>query len=171
MGSLVSSMGTFMEGVSEKDAFNAQRNIARDNAAVAERNAELASQAGEADASNLGLKNRAQLGAIKAGQAAGGLDVNSGSNLAVRKSQEALGLFDTMSARSNAAREAFGYKVKATQFNNEAKIAEANASNAMTKTGWKTTQSLLSGAKGAYSAGNAGEAAGADSGMMAALAF
>ena len=172
MGSLVQATGDIMGGLSEQGAANAQKRIARSNAEVAERNAMLAMQEGESAAFNLGLKNRAQMGSIKAGQASSGLDLSSKSAEAVRDSQQALGLYDVMTARSNAAREAFGYKVKATEFRNEAAMAKSKANQAMIKAGLSAAQSLAGGTQNSMKAYEAATRAGAaDPELAAALAF
>lgn len=143
--SVLQAGGQIMGGISEKGAANAQARIAKQNAEVAARNAELTMQAGENDAFALGLKNRAQMGAIKAEQAASGLDLSSGSAEAVRDSQAALGLYDAMQTRSNAAREAFGYKVKETDLKNEARLARNRGNAAMIGAALGAASSLAGG--------------------------
>lgn len=172
MGSLVQATGDIFSGLSEQGAANAQKNIARTNAEIAEQNAGLVMEAGESQASNIGMRNKAQAGAIKTAQAASGVDLSSKSSTDVATSQQALGLYDTMTARSNAAREAFGYKTKAQDFRNEAALAKTRANQAMFASGLKAASSLAGGANNAMSAYSAAVEAGAsDPGMMAALAF
>lgn len=137
--------GAILGGISEQGAANAQSQIAKSNAEIARNNAELTSQAGETQASNLGFKNRAQMGAIKAGQASSGIDISSKSARDVRDSQQALGLLDTQTLRSNAAREAFGYKVKEREFRNEAKLATNRGKAAMIGAALSAASSLAGG--------------------------
>lgn len=152
MGNLVSDAGSIFSGASEQGAANAQKRIARQNAEIAERNADLTMAGGESDAQALGFRNRAMSGALKAHQGASGVDVNSGSALDVQESQHALGMFDQMTLRSNAAREAFGFKVQAKQFRDEAAIAKAKANNAGVSAGINVLSSLVGGASSASSA-------------------
>lgn len=152
MGDLVSAGGEIFSGISEQGAANAQKNIARQNAEVAERNASLTMQTGEGQSEQLGMRNKAVAGKIKAGQSGSGVDVNSGSAKDVQTSQRALGLFDTMTLKSNAAREAFGFKVQAKQFRDEAAIAKTKANQAVVSSSINAFSSLLSGASSASSA-------------------
>lgn len=158
--------GEILGGLSSYEAGKAQSQIAKDNAAVAARNAELTMAAGEQSAFNLGLKNRAQMGAITAGQGASGLDLASGSSKDVRDSQQALGLFDTMNVRSNAAREAFGYKVKESEFKNEAGMARARGRAALAGSVLSAAGSLAGGISDASRMNTKADDAG-----MAKLAF
>lgn len=172
MGSLVQASGDIFSGLSEQGAANAQKNIARNNADIAEQNAQLVMQSGESQVANIGMRNKAQSGAIKTAQASSGVDLSSNNSKDVRTSQQALGLYDTMTARSNAAREAFGYKTKAQDFRNEAALAKTRANQAMWAAGMKAASSLAGGANNAMSAYKAATEAGADNPeLMAALAF
>lgn len=110
------------------DRFNAA--LDRNNAQIARENAERAGQAGEAQAGISEMKTRAQVGAIKANQAAGGVDVNTGSAVDVRSSAAALGELDAISIRSNAAREAYGYQQNSRSFEQQANLGESEAKNA-----------------------------------------
>lgn len=180
MGDLVTAVGDIFSGVSEQGAANAQKNIARQNAEIAERNATLTMAAAEGQEEQLGMRNKAIAGAIKTRQAAGGVDVNSGSAKDVQTSQRALGMLDVMTLKSNAAREAFGFKVQAKQFRDEAAIAKSKANQAMVGASLNAFSSLVGGASQASSAyaswenaAGAGESTGLiDSPEMAAvLAF
>lgn len=152
MGDLVTAVGEVFGGLSEQGAANAQKQIARQNAEIAERNAALTMAAGEGQAERLGMKAKAQAGAIKTAQAARGVDIGSGSAVDVQESQAALSMFDAMTIKSNAAREAFGFKVQAKQFRDEAAIAKARANQAMWSAGINAFSSLVSGASSASSA-------------------
>lgn len=112
------------------------------NASVARQNAVYAGAAGEAQTYTQGLKSREVGGAIKANQAASGIDVNKGSAVDVQASQEAVGQLDAMTIRSNAAREAYGYETKAASFENQAKLDQMEASNDKTA-GWLSIGSTL----------------------------
>lgn len=169
MGSLFDAAGSIMGGIAGQGAANAQSQIAKDNARVAARNADLTMQAGEQAAFNVGLKNRAQMGAIKASQASSGVDVASGSSKDVQDSQRALGLFDTMNVRSNAAREAFGYKVKETELGNEARLARNRGTAAMIAGGLGGIKSLAGGMSGHMGRAAAAKDAGTEYGGMSAL--
>lgn len=152
MGDLANAVGSIYSGVAEQGAANAQKRIAMQNAEIAERNASLTAAAGEGQAERFGMRAKAQAGAIKTAQAASGVDVNSGSAEDVQTSQRAISMFDTMTIKSNAAREAFGFKVQAKNFRNEAAIAKAKANQAMVGASINAFSSLVGGASQASSA-------------------
>lgn len=107
--------------------YNAQ--VAQQNQQIATQNATLAGQAGEAQAAQQGQKTRAEVGAIKAAQAAGNIDVNSGSALDVQSSAASLGELSAITIRSNAAREAYGYETQSTSFENQAQLDAAQSAS------------------------------------------
>lgn len=99
---------------------NYQAQITINNQTTATQNADVTMAAGEQQADNEGLKSRANAGAIKAGQAASGVDVNSGSAVDVQTSAREVGQLDALTVRSNAAREAYGYQVAASNYGAQA---------------------------------------------------
>lgn len=111
-------------------SYNAQ--VAAENQQIATQNATLAGQAGEAQAAQQQQKTRAEVGAIKTSQAAGNIDVNSGSALDVQSSAASLGELNAITIRSNAAKEAYGYETQSTSFENQAQLDAAQSSSDMT---------------------------------------
>lgn len=65
------------------------------------------------------------MGAIKAAEAAGNVDVNSGSAVDVQSSAAALGELNAITIRGNAAKEAYGYETQSTSFENQAQHLHA----------------------------------------------
>lgn len=110
-----------------------QAQVAKNNALIAQQNKQYATEKGEVDATAQGLKNRQEMGALAAAQAASGVDVNTGSPVSVRASAQELAQLDALTIRSNALREAYGYDVQKSNLENEAKnlkrgiAAEASA--------------------------------------------
>lgn len=125
----VGAYGAIKQGEAAADAaeFNAETN--RQNAEIAKENANIAGQSGAQQAANESMKTRATVGNIKANQAASGVDVLSGSALDVQVSQAELGELDALTLRSNATREAFGYRNAATNYKNEESLNRAEADN------------------------------------------
>lgn len=109
---VMSTVGALQQGeaASAADKYNGQ--IAMANSQIANRNAVQASEAGEIQAANSGMKTRANAGSIKANQGASGVDVNKGSPVDVRTSQDQLGKLDALTIRSNAAKQAYGYETQ-----------------------------------------------------------
>lgn len=91
--------------------FNAK--IADQNAKLATQNAEWTGAEGEQKVGLAGLQGQQIAGKIKVAQAANGVDVNSGSAVAVQKSSAEMSMLNEMNIRSNAARQAYGYESQA----------------------------------------------------------
>jgi len=90
-----------------------QAQVASNNAAVARQNETYAYAAGAEQEQQNALNTRNTVGQEKASQASNGLDVNSGSNVAVRAGSAALGELSGLTIRNNAARAAAGYETEA----------------------------------------------------------
>lgn len=135
----------------EAEAANAryQAQIAKNNAEYARRNAELATQEGDIEATAQGLKTRARIGTTKAAQAANGIDVNTGSAVDVRVSEQELGILDALTIRSNAARQAYGYQINAQDQTAQARLLKSQASQAKTSGYLDAFGTLLDGASSA----------------------
>lgn len=130
VGGVLNAAGTAEQASASATSARYQSAVAANNAAIARNKAETAIQIGERKAEQQGLKNRAQMGAIVAQQAGNGLDVNTGSPKQVQESQRQIGQLDTMTIRSDAAREAHGYNVEAANFDAESKMAKKAAKRA-----------------------------------------
>lgn len=106
-------------------AYKAQ--VARNNAIIAERNAQAATEAGARKGQANDLKTRNLIGTQLVTQAASGLDVNTGSAVDVRQSTADLGRLDTLTIINNAAREASGQRAMAANFEAEAMLQDRTA--------------------------------------------
>ena len=135
------------KATSQSAAYQAQ--VAANNQAIAQNQANQATAAGESAVEQQGLKTRAEVGAIMAGQAASNIDVTSGSAVDVRSSAAALGELDALTIRSNAARQSYGYQTNATSFGAQAGLEQNIARQAPIAGEISATGSLLSGATGA----------------------
>jgi len=112
-GAATSAYGQYQTGTANAAAAGYNSAIAGENAKFSEQRAEWAAELGDQEAGISQLKTRAGVAAIKTNQGASGVDINSGSSVAVRDSARVLGMMDAMTIRSNAAREAYGYKMDA----------------------------------------------------------
>lgn len=115
------------QAAAQTDMSQYQAQVARNNATSAKNNATYAMQVGEVDATTEGLKGRSRLGAIKAAQAANGLDVNTGSAVDVRAGEAAAARQDVLTTRSNAALKAYGYRTDAANFEAQAGLHDREA--------------------------------------------
>ncbi len=78
-GAGISAFGAMETGQAQSEAAAYQAQVARNNATIAQQNANLQIQSGEVQASNQSMATRGAVGATKAGEAASGVDVNTGS--------------------------------------------------------------------------------------------
>lgn len=129
VGSVVSAFGALQAGQAQAGAAKFNSAVSKRNAAISRQNAQIVMQSGEAQAGIQEQKTRAVAGATKTNQAASGVDVNSGSAVDVQSSQAALGELDALTVRSNATREAYGYKVKATNEDAQSNLDDYEAKN------------------------------------------
>lgn len=141
-----SAYGAIQTGDAERKNANYQAAIARQNAIVANQNAEYATQAGAAQATDQGIQNRQQLGAVRAGLAAHGVNVDTGSAANVEQSQRETGETSSLQTTANAALQAYGYKTQATSQTEQANLAGMQATNAGQAGVTSAAGSLVSGA-------------------------
>lgn len=129
-GGLLSAFGAEKSGQASQRMYNYQAGIARVNADIDRQNSEWTLTQGETQATQYGMKAAQQRGQIIAAQGASGLDVNSGSNVDVQRSQKAITDIDMAQIRSNAAKTAFDYRTKATTDENQATLYTMAGENA-----------------------------------------
>lgn len=127
-------------------ALQYQASVAQMNAAIAQQNAKWATQAGEVKAQESGMQGAARLSQTKAIQGASGLSVNTGSNVDIRASEADLGKFNENTIRSNAAREAYGYRAQAAGDVAQAGLDMAAARTTKTAGDISAAGSILGGA-------------------------
>jgi hypothetical protein len=127
IGDAIKAGGQFLGGIAQGQADSYQAKVASNNAIAARQNAAYAASAGAAQTEEAGLKARNQAASVRAGQAAEGVDVNSGSAADVQTSQREIGALDTATVSNNAALEAYGYQSQATSFQAQANLDRAEA--------------------------------------------
>ena len=130
------ALGVFsslMGGGAKADAYKYQSSMAWQNAAIAKQNQKYALDVGEQQAEKQGIAGAAQAGQIKAGQAASGVDVNTGSAKEVQTSQHLVSQMDLNTIREKAAKTAYDFSVQATNYENQAKGYNKAAGNARTE--------------------------------------
>lgn len=99
------------------------------NAAISKTNAQIAEQSGEAQAGIQGQRTKMAIGQSLATTGASGVSVDSGSASSVRDSMRSLGEIDSLTIRSNAAREAYGYNVKSKSEEGQSALSAFEAAN------------------------------------------
>src|SRR5215475_9180774 len=128
-GTAISAMGVRNQAEANAQAAAYQAQVAQNNAMIERQNEAWAGQAGAAKEAIQGMKNRAEVGTIKAKQGAAGIDVNTGSAAQVTTAAKELGVLDTATTRSNSAREAYGYAVAATGDVAQSQLLQTEAKN------------------------------------------
>jgi hypothetical protein len=156
--------GGLKQGSAQAASANYQAQVARNNAVIAEQNAQYAIKAGAQEATTQGMKNRAVMGKIMAAQAASGVDVNTGSAVDVQRSQRETGLLDTMTIDHNALLKAYGYRAAGTSFQGQATLDEAEGRQARTGSQIGAAGTLLGGASSLGFKWNSATASGRDAG-------
>ncbi len=159
-GTYMSVRGQLKAGQAEKDAGEAAKRAAEDQAQLAEFNAAIADlQAkdtevrGEQEAQRFRVRTRQLIGEQRAGFAAGNVDVGYGSTVDVQADTAFIGELDALTVKTNAAREAWGYRIEATDLRKRAQIARKEG-DAAVLTGIQRRNAMRWGAAG--SAFNAG---------------
>lgn len=116
--------GTLQREVSESEA-----GLADYNAQVAELQSLDAVERGAEEESRFRTTVRGMIGTQRAGQAAGNIDVSFGSAVDVQADAAFLGELDALTIRTNAAREAWGYKVQGADLRQRALIMRQEGRN------------------------------------------
>ena len=104
-----------------------QADVARNNETTAQWQAEDAERRGNEAKAATRRKYAALEGTQRATLSARGLDISEGSANALLQDTSFFGEYDQNTVRANAAREAWGYKVQAGNFGNEAGFRQASA--------------------------------------------
>lgn len=145
-GGIMGAFGASKKADAESAAMQYKAQVARNNAIIAERNAQQATIAGSAKGQINDLKTKNLVATQLVTQAANGLDVNSGTNVQVRQSAADLGRLDTLTILANSAKETQGFKDQAAQFMAEATLDESSAKFAQEAGDINIATSLLGGA-------------------------
>lgn len=160
IGGAVSAIGSIFSGNAQAAAYNYQAQIAQMNAGIANQNAGFERALGQTQQVQEGMKIKAQIGQARAAQGAGGLDVQSGTNVEVRESMDQIGKIDQGNIIFNANRRAYGDEVEAVQDIAQANLDRMAASTAKTAGTIGAFTSILGGGSSFIDKWNAGKAAG-----------
>jgi hypothetical protein len=134
--------------------------VAKINADINRQNAAWSRDKGETEALQYGMKAGQQRGAITAAQAASGLDVNTGSAVKVRESQQKITNMDNEQIRSNAAKIAYDYETKAYADENQATLDIMSGKQAKEASKFKVLESVIGTVSGVSSKWQQGQTTG-----------
>lgn len=142
-GGLLSAFGAQKEGEATQQMYNYKAQVAKINADINRQNATWARSKGDKEAVQYGMKAAQQRGQIVAQQSASGLDVNSGSNREVQRSQDKIKDMDTAMIRENAAKVAYDYETKAYMDENQSTLDIMAGKNAKSAGNLKALGSII----------------------------
>lgn len=145
-GAGVNAFGSYQAGKSSRNMYNYQAAVADMNKKVADQNAAYETSVGEAQAAQKGLETQSKMGQARAAGGASGLDVNTGSKLAVQDSIQTVGEYDQAVIRANSARKAYGYEVEAAQDTAQGQIYRMAGEDSYKAGEIKAASSILGGA-------------------------
>ena len=134
------------EATQQSAAFNAQ--VARNNAIIAERQAEDAIKIGGIEAAQEQLKGRQLVGVQRATLAANGVRlVNEEDDTGAIIQADTLGLarLNADIARDNAQRRALGFRTQAVNFQNQATLITVEGSNTASALNMQSNNAVLAG--------------------------
>lgn len=114
-GGFMEAFGTSQSAAAQARMLSYRAGLADLNRKIALQNRDWALVVGEQKAVQYGLQARQRMGAIRVAQGASGIDIGSGTSVDVRKGQRLVTGMDLATIRENAAREAYGYEVKAAE--------------------------------------------------------
>jgi hypothetical protein len=147
-GTIMGAMGAMQSGNAARAAGDYNAQIAENNKVIAERQASDALARGKIAEDEQRRKTMAIKGAQRAALGASGVALDSGSALDILGDTAAFGELDALTIRSNADREAYGYRVQGMNFEAEAGLARAGGKAAQTAGMIGAGATLLSGAAG-----------------------
>jgi hypothetical protein len=140
-------------GAKAQEASNSQSDLSIYNSRVAELQAQDAIERGAEEESRFRTSVRGVIGTQRAGIAAGNIDVAYGSAVDVQADAAYLGELDALTIRTNATREAWGFKVEAEDLRKRAEIMRKEGSNQLaagqigrSAANWQTAGTLIGGA-------------------------
>lgn len=126
----ISNFGTsYAQATAQQLQSDLQQSQLEANAKIAEWKAKDALKRGSKEANKQRGAIKRLIGSQRAGFAAQGIDVNEGTAAAIQNSTSYLGELDNITIRTNAFREAWGYKFQAQDYRNQSYYAGAAGSN------------------------------------------
>lgn len=159
--SLLGAAGAMQEGQSKSAMYGYQAGVARVNAEIAKKNADYALATGETRAMIQGMKGRAEHGQLIARMGASGVAVGHGSSKDVLESHTKLTNLDQGIIRNNAAREAYGYEVRAASETAQSGMYTSAAADASNAGSMKAFGSIIGGISSVSDKWMAGRSSGA----------
>ena len=134
-----SVIGAYSSAKSQKSLLNGQADIADINARIAEIGAQSVLSQGRAQTNAIGLQAGQLKGRQRVALAANGVDMGEGSAAEVQTGTDMMKEIDRNTAEANAIRSAWGYRMQATNLQNDALMKRATADSSARSTAPRTT--------------------------------
>lgn len=142
-GTIMSTAAAYTKSKADKAAYDIQAGTAETNAMLDKARSEDAKYRGDVAVSASRLKTRQLEGQQRAGMAASGVSLESGSPLSILEGTEMMGERDAQIIRDNALKESWGYDVAATNDRNNARLLKYRAG--LERPGLSAATTLLTG--------------------------
>lgn len=146
----MSAAGTISSGMAQSKAANYQAKVAQNNAKIAAQNAAYTDAQGAKREREEAFKLQNLIGRIKAGRAASGVNVTTGSALDTIDSAGLLGRMSIANVRDDFARNAYALRTQSANFLAQADIYKAEAANAKSGAIFGAATTLLGAAAQSY---------------------
>lgn len=147
-GQGVSSIGTaYSQSQAMRSQGEYQQRVAETNESLSKFKAQDAIDRGNRASARNDMQTKRLIGSQRAALASQGIDVNVGSAADVQEDSRAMGALDSLTIRNNAWREAWGYRVQASNDSYQGKFsrmaADSDADNTLLTGGMKAVSSGL----------------------------
>jgi flagellar motor switch protein FliM len=136
--------GNIQQGQAQKAAADYQTKVMQNNAIIANQNATLTLQQGQAQVEAQQMKTASLIGSQRAAMAANGVQLNTGSPLDVQSSAATLGELNALTIRSNAQNTANAYLNTASTDTSQASAYTALGQNQSSASSTAAFSSALS---------------------------
>lgn len=134
------------QGKAAKAQADYQAAVARNNKIIADRQAEDAIKRGEVAEQERRLETRRLIAAQRATSAGSGVLVDEGSALSLNEDAAEQGEFEALTIRSNAAREAYGFRVQGAGFESDAGLFQLRGESARNAANIETASTAIGAA-------------------------
>lgn len=146
----VSVVGAVQQGRAQEAAYNASAEQNKNNAIIAQRNAEDARSRGVAAEQDVQLKTRARIGMQKNALSERNISLAGGTALDLLGDTAMFGKLDSLTTRNNFEREAISAETQKYNFSAQAEQDRMAAANAKRATGINAFSTALGGLNSTY---------------------
>lgn len=146
IGAAASAVGAFEQGQAASESASYQAQVAKNNQAIADQNAQYALEQGQQQNAAKQQQTAQTISDQRAITAASGIDPNRGSSVRVQGDTAALGALDSATILNNAARTAWGYNTQGVDFGAEASLLSSQSSSAAASGDLGAFSSIIGGA-------------------------